>query len=121
MHGRLDDVVQHRAVAEEVEVLEHHADVAALLRGVLLAHLVQHAVAIVIADQLAVDVEAAGVDLLQVVHAAQQGGLAGAGRADQAGDLAGVDLQVDAFEHVEVAEGLPHVHGLDHWRLLDGH
>ena len=38
---RLDDVLQRRAVREEVEVLEHHADVAALLGGVAGRHLVQ--------------------------------------------------------------------------------
>ncbi len=38
---RLDDVLQRRAVREQVEVLEHHADVAALLGGVTGRHLEQ--------------------------------------------------------------------------------
>ena len=47
-----------------------------------------------------------GVDAVEQVDAAQQGGLAAPARADQADDLVFVDGEVDAVEHVLVAEGL---------------
>ena len=43
------------------------------------------------------------------VHAAQQGGLARTGGADEAHDLAGGDLHVDALEHLDLAVGLVQV------------
>ena len=76
--------------------------------------LVELAALLAVADQLAVDGQPAGVDLLQVVDAPQERGLAGAGRADQADDLARGDLQVDALEHLERAEGLVDAFGLHH-------
>ncbi len=110
----LDDIFQRGAVGEEVEGLEHHADVRALLRGILGADFVQDAVFLAVADQFAVHIQAAGRNLLEVVHAAQQGGFAGAGRADEAGDVAGGHFKVDAFQHVQVAEGFPDLVGFDH-------
>jgi hypothetical protein len=78
------------------------------------------AVALAVADQLAVDVQATGVDLLQVIDAAQQRRLPRARRADEAGDRAAGDLQVDALEHLQAAEGLAHVVRLDHGALGAG-
>src|SRR5690606_7873953 len=103
---RLHDVLAHGHVREQVELLEHHADGAPLRGHLALAQLVQLAVAFPVADQLPVHPDPAGVDLLQVVDAAQQRGLAGAGRSDDDGHLAGADVQVDAFEHLQGAEPL---------------
>ena len=44
----------------------------------------------------------------------EQGGLAGAGGSDDADNLATVDVQVDALEHLERAEALGNVAGCDH-------
>ena len=81
---------------EQVEVLEHHADVA--------AHEVDLAVRV--GDVLALDEDAAGRGLLEAVDAAQEGGLAGPGRSDHADHLTRFDPEIDSPEDLEVAEGL---------------
>ncbi|ARX88851.1 hypothetical protein SMD44_08338 [Streptomyces alboflavus] len=82
-----------------------------------------------VADQLPVDADRAAVQLLQVVDGAQERGLAGAGRADDHGDLTGAHLQVDAAQHLVGAEVLVdaadvHHHGVrahrfSRWVLRD--
>src|SRR5262249_40139940 len=47
-----------------------------------------------------------GLDRLQQVDAAEQGRLAGAGRADQAYDLVLLEREVDSLQHLELPEGL---------------
>ena len=111
---RLDDVAEHRHVREQVEVLEDHADIGALPGDLPLPQLVELVAALLVADELAVDLEPAGVDLLEMVDAAQQRGLARSGRADDAHDLAALHLEVDAFEHLVDAEALADPFGLDH-------
>jgi len=59
-------------------VLEHHADFAALLSGVAGRHLVQLVAAFAVADQLAVDIQPARVDLFEVIDATKKRRLAGA-------------------------------------------
>src|SRR3954447_21011096 len=101
-------VLEHRLVREEVEALEHHADVAAQ-PGQLLALLGQ---------QLPVDGDLAGVDPLEPVDRAAQRRLARPGRADDDDHLAAVDEQVDVLEDVELAEPLVHT-GQAHQGLGD--
>ena len=115
--GRLDHVLQGGAVWEQVEVLKHHADVAALFGRVLGTHLVQLAVPLAVADEIAVDIQPARVDYLQVVDAPQEGGFARARRPDQAHHLTALDLQRDALEHLERPEVLAHLVG-EHHRLF---
>src|SRR5205807_8707369 len=69
---RLDHVLQRRLVREEIEALEHHPDLRALLRDAPLGVLGELPVALAIADQLAVDRDAAAVDLLEMVDAADE-------------------------------------------------
>ena len=57
---------------------------------------------------------------LEQVDAAQQGGLARAGRPDDADDLARVDVQVDVLEHLELPEGLVQVPDRDDGRAGGG-
>ena len=57
-------------------------------------------------DVVAVDDDASLVDRLEQVDAAKERGLAGARRADQADDLVLVDGEVDAAQHLDLAEGL---------------
>jgi len=76
--GRLGDVLERGHVREEIEPLEDHADLTPLLRDLLRRHLVDVVPCLPIADELAVDDDAAAVDRLEVVDAAQQRGLAGA-------------------------------------------
>ena len=89
-------VVEHPHVGEQVERLEHDADAAPHRVGVGAAA----------GDLHAVEQDAAAVDRLEQVDAAQQGRLAGAARADEAHDLVLVDGEVDAVEHDLRAVGL---------------
>ena len=92
-------LLQHGHVREQVELLEDHADPGAQLVDV----------GVGVGDLLALDEDlAAGGDLEQV-DAAQQRGLAGARRADDAHDLPVADVEVDALEHLVVAEVLVEV------------
>ena len=61
----------------------------------------------------AVDVDLALLDRLERVDAAQQRRLAATRRADEAHDLVLVDAEVDAAQHLVVAEALVHVAQLD--------
>src|SRR3546814_7723381 len=93
---------------KEVEVLEHHADLAADLRDVL--HVVR---------QLDfVDDDLALLVLLQPVDAADNGRLAGAGRSADDDALAAVDRQGDVLEDMELA--IPLVYSDDLHRQLVG-
>lgn len=84
MDGRFHDVLQHGHVREKIEPLENHACVQPGARGLALLHFVEPPVALGVAHQVLVDVQASGVDLFQVVDAPEEGRLPGAGRSDQA-------------------------------------
>src|SRR6266851_8398323 len=114
MQWRLHHVLERGHVREEVEALEHHPDLRALPAHLVVGKLVQPVAALRVTDQLAVYVEAAGVDLLQVVDAAQERALARTRRADDAHDLLGLDDEVDAAQHLEAAEALVHSLRRDH-------
>jgi hypothetical protein len=90
------DVLQDRLVREEVEGLEHHADLGAQ-PGERLALLGQ---------RLAVEGDRALVDGLEPVDRAAQRRLAGARRTDHDDDLTAVHGEVDVAEDVELAEPL---------------
>ncbi len=79
-NGRLDDVLERGLVREEVEALEDHADLGSLPRNRSLRVLDELSVSLAIPDQAAVDLDPSGVDLLEVVDAAQKGRLSRAGR-----------------------------------------
>ena len=93
-----DDVLQHSHVRKQVEALEHHAGCQALAGDLRLVEFVQLVPDDAVADQFAIDPEAALVDLYQLIDAAQQGGFSGTGAADDAEDAAGGDFQRHAIE-----------------------
>jgi hypothetical protein len=104
------DVLERRQMREQVEALEDEADLLPLLGELAVAEMDVLAVArLALADQLAVDVDAAGARLLEIVDAAQQGGLARAARADDRDDLAAGHIEVDAGQHLEREEALVQV------------
>ena len=103
-------------MGKEVESLEDHPDLGALAADLAIGQLVDLVAALPVADQLAVDRQPAGVDLLEMVDAAKEGALAGAGRPDDAQHLSGRDLEVDAAEHLEAAEALVDSLGQNHRR-----
>ncbi|KAG0945352.1 hypothetical protein G6F31_014472 [Rhizopus arrhizus] len=92
MHRRLHRVAQRRHVREQVEVLEHHADLAAHAAQVfgIRAH---GAALLVLPHGLAVDLDIAAGGLVQRHQHAQQGGLAAAGASQQREDLVALDGQ----------------------------
>ena len=91
-HRRQRHVPERAHVREQVELLEHHADLGAHARQ-----------APVVAHRDAVDLDAAAIIGFQQVHAAHQRRLAGPGRADEGDDLATGHVQVDAVQRGEGA------------------
>ena len=86
-------------MGEEVEALEDHAHFLADFAYV----------GVGARDAILLDPDLAGVEVLEPVHAAQEGALARAGRADDEDDLALGDLEVDAPEGLDLAEVLARV------------
>ena len=74
-------------------MLEHHA------------HLLAHSVNVGVVHFHALKFDAAAGGDLQMVQAAQEGGFAAAGRADQADHVSAVDVDIDAFQHVQSGGG----------------
>jgi len=109
-HRRQREVLEHREVREQVELLEYHADVA--------AHGVDRLD--VVAQLDTVDGEAAGLMLLEPVDAADQRRLARARRAADHDALALAHLQPDVAQHVELAVPLVDVVEVDD-RCVGGH
>ncbi len=111
---RLDDVLQHGHVREQVEVLENHAHLDADAADVGFRHVVADAMHIARHQRFAFDDDAPAVDRLKVIETAQEGALARAGRADHGDHLALGDIERNALQHFERAEALVHVVGVDH-------
>jgi hypothetical protein len=95
--GREREVVHHGQVREEVELLEDDPDPLAEGGDVDAAP----------RDLLALEEDAARLDRLQEVDAAQECAFPAPARADHHEDLAGWHLEVDAVQHEVVAEALP--------------
>src|SRR5262249_37428998 len=87
--GRLD-VFQGGGGGEQVEVLEEEADAPVAQPGKL--------VGAEAGNLLAGEVVAAGGGAVEAAEAVHEGGLAGAGRADEGDELALVDVEGDALE-----------------------
>ncbi|STW27776.1 Uncharacterised protein [Klebsiella michiganensis] len=93
-------VIQHRAVGKQIEALDTMpmrrtpARICCLSTTEAPFRLI-----------LAVKNDLAAVDAFKGVNGADQGGLAGAGRADDADYLAVFHFQVDAFQYVVLAPG----------------
>ena len=93
------DVAPHRQVLERRVVLEDEADVALLRRQV--------------GGVDVLDLDPAGVGLLEAGDDAQEGRLATAGGAEQGRELPGRDAEGDVVERDEVAESLADTADLD--------
>ena len=89
-------IFQHGHVVEQVEGLEHHAHMGAVLGGIDLGT----------GDVLAAVEDLAAGGGLQQVDAPQQGALAGAGGTNDAGDIAFFHGEIDVPQHFVAAEGL---------------
>ncbi|EMF03274.1 hypothetical protein F518_22560 [Serratia marcescens VGH107] len=112
-HRRFDDVFQHRQVREQVEVLEHVADVDALPENGLFLQLVQPVALAAVTDVVAVDADKALVHALQVVDRPQQRRFARAGRAEDHGYGAWLQRQADVVQRLVFTEKLADVADFD--------
>src|SRR5690606_38108955 len=82
---------QHR---QQVVELEHEADMLGTPAGQLAG--------LELVDTLAVDADAAGGGRIQAADQVQQGGLARARRAHQGEEIATLDVEVDAVQHLDL-------------------
>ena len=82
---------------EEVEALEHHADLRALACDVSFAVFHQFAAAVVITDQVPVDINVSAVDLFDVIDTAQEGAFPRTRGADDDHHLILADFDVNVF------------------------
>ena len=92
-------VFQDGHIVEQVERLEHHADVGAVFRGVDTLS----------GDVFAVVENVAARRRFEQVHAAQQRRFAGAGRADDGDHVALLDIEIDIAQNLVRAKGLAQV------------
>ena len=103
------DVAQHRALLEQVEALEDHADVLPRLEQIASAEL-RHVAP--------VDAHRAGGRPFEEIDAAHERALAGTAQADDAEDLPVLDAQVHIPQRVDVAGrrgvGLVEMFDFDH-------
>ncbi|MNR10540.1 hypothetical protein D3C85_1267970 [compost metagenome] len=125
LHGRLDDVLQRGHVREQVEALEHHADLAAHTADVPVIGRYQHAVAIGhVRQQIVFDADQSVIDAFEGHQYPQQRGFPRAARADDRDFFAGCDVQVQVIEHREIAVAFGDVleadNRLDRFRWVHG-
>src|SRR5262249_43080982 len=117
------DIAEGGQVREQVEALEDEADLLALLGQLAVAEVDVGAVHLLLADQLAIDVDVAGGRLLPIVDSAEQGGLAGAARADDRDLLAARHIERNAREHLQLGEALVQIDDLEkgyhRWRASE--
>src|SRR5882762_6680925 len=99
---------------EQIEVLEDHGCVGSGMRRFPRLQLVEAAILQTVPDELAIDVYAAGINLLEIVDAADQSALAGTGRTDQAAHLARQHGEVYFGKDLQVAEFLGNPDDLHH-------
>jgi hypothetical protein len=99
-----DEVLEHGQVGKQVELLEHHAHLAADLLDLLQ----------VVGQLGAIHHDLSALVVLQAVDAPDEGGLARARRAADHDPLAAVDGEAHVPEDLERAEPLVHVPELDH-------
>ena len=86
------DVLAHRHRRVERVGLEHHGDVAVLGRHVV--------------DDAPADLDGTVACAIQPGDDVEQRGLAAAGRSDQHGEFAALDIEIDALQHLEVGVAL---------------
>ncbi|ENQ72986.1 hypothetical protein C963_01491 [Brucella melitensis CNGB 1120] len=89
-HG---DIFERRHIGNQMEGLEHNADIRSPEGGsLILAHL---------ADRLARNLHDAVIDMFQTGQNHEERGLAGTGRANDTHRLAGCDMKGNALQHMD--------------------
>ena len=118
LHRRQHDVVKHGLIREEVEALKDHTDFRALPSHHPVTFFFEAAVReLAVPDQVAVHLDATGVDLLEMIEATQERRLAPTRRPHDDNDLARPHGDRDAPQHFEGAETFVDVLGLDRRRI----
>ena len=97
------DVLQRRVLGEEVEVLEHQAEVEAILTDLLIA---QHVLITAVKDCLVCHADRAVIGGFQEGQTTKQGGLSAAGRTDDRQHVALFQRKADTLENHGFAEAL---------------
>src|SRR5690242_10173439 len=103
---RQGHVLQCGQVREQIESLEHKADLGALGRHLAVAKIAQPTTGLLLADPLAIDPDFAAGRSLEEIDAAEKCGLARAAGADDGNAFTARDLEIDAFQHFDRAEAL---------------
>src|SRR5829696_6017307 len=93
----------------EVEALKDHPHFGALFGQLAVTDIAELTSVPGLADQPVADVDVPAGRAFEVIDAAQQRRLARATGADDGDRLAGIDIQIDAFEHLVGAEALVQV------------
>jgi hypothetical protein len=106
VHRRLDHVLEHGHVRPQIEALEHHAKPRADPVDLMTVRRPRAVPRAGHADQLAADLDHAGIRRLEQVDAAQERALAGARAADHRDHVAVAGAERHALEHLERAETL---------------
>src|SRR5690606_2960795 len=104
LQRRQRDVLQHRHMRVEVELLEDHADLGTELGPIHRP----------VGDVHAVDDDRALLDQLEPVDATDERALAGAAGSADHYHFASLNVQVDVLQDVQLAEPLVHTPELDH-------
>src|ERR1700738_894742 len=99
MDGGLDHILQGRHVRKEVKALKNEADLGTHTGNGSFCVLHNPTVHLAISNQLAIDINAPAINLLQVIDATKQGGLAGAAWPDHYHHLPAFDGKIDAIEN----------------------
>ncbi len=99
--------------------MENHADILAGLRGLGIGLRVHAAALEFHSYGLSFHEDVPAVEGFELVDAPQEGGFAGAGRPDDAGDITLTDRQIDPFQDVKIAELLGNTSGFDHCVVHD--
>src|SRR5262249_3727654 len=109
------DVFEGGLVREQIETLEHHADLLAMadVLGLAAGHALAAAIRAV-THEFAVDPDLATVIGLKKAYAAQQRRLARTRGAEHHHDFGLLDAEADAVEHTKLAKGLLERNDLDH-------
>src|SRR5262245_65147625 len=113
---RLDHVLQHRQMREQIELLKNDADALPHQVELALAHAHPAAGGGHPSHRLAVDGDLARIERLQEVDAREERALAGSARPDHGDHLAAMHRQIDALEDLGAAVALVQVPDANHDR-----
>jgi hypothetical protein len=87
-----------------MKLLEDHPHCLALAGDLMVGKGEQTVSVTTVSGDLSINRDVAGIDLLELVYAAQEGAFSGAGWPDDADDLTLLDLELDIPQNMKVTE-----------------